>query len=152
MIVFHRSSAAPLQETISLNLASMLAAKNNVGCMLFIVPSSQPTMRVRRFLSSFLLAFVMQSGQAMTIRGAPSCGDWLIQRSSPEGESTELAWMVGFLSGLAIGFNEDILAPVDNADISAWLDTYCRAHQLDSFGTVGQKLFVDLAKRQNRLP
>jgi hypothetical protein len=130
----------------------MPTAQNNVGSLLFIVPSSQPIMRVCRFFSIFFLAFVVQSGQAMTIRGAPTCGGWLTQRSAPEGESTELAWIVGFLSGLAIGFNEDILAPVDNADISTWLDAYCRAHPLDSFASVGQKLFVDLAKKQNRLP
>ena len=107
---------------------------------------------MRRFFSFLFLVFAVQSTQAITVRGAPTCGGWLMQRSAPEGESTELAWIVGFLSGLSIGFNEDILAPVDNADISSWLDTYCREHPLDSFGSVGQKLFVDLAKKQNRLP
>jgi len=84
----------------------------------------------------------------MTIRGAPTCGAWITQRSSPEGESVELAWIVGFLSGLAIGFDEDILGPVDNEAISGWLDKHCHAHPLETFGSAGQQLFIELASKK----
>lgn len=103
-----------------------------------------------RPLLATLLLFIVQSGQAITTRGAPACSAWLSQRASTDGEAIELSWIVGYLSGLAIGFNEDVLGPVDNPTISAWLDKYCRAHPLDSLAVAGQELFVDLARKRGR--
>ena len=105
---------------------------------------------MRRLIVVVFLSCVVQSSQGMTIRGAPTCGGWLTQRSSPTGESVELAWIVGYLSGLAIGFNEDVLGSVDNPAIAGWLDTYCRDHPLESFGSAGQDLFIELANKAKR--
>jgi hypothetical protein len=104
---------------------------------------------LRPLLATLLLS-TLQPVHAITTRGAPACSAWLSQRVSPDGEAIELSWIVGYLSGLAIGFNEDILGSVDNPTLSAWLDKYCRAHPLDSLAVAGQELFVELARKRGR--
>ncbi|TRZ63856.1 MAG: hypothetical protein D4S02_11875 [Rhodocyclaceae bacterium] len=65
------------------------------------------------------------------VRGATSCGEWVSHRKKSDNLAlSNASWLVGFLSGLNVGSNKDLLAGHDNAAIYAWMDNYCNKHPL----------------------
>jgi hypothetical protein len=87
--------------------------------------------------------------------GEQSCGYWLSLQTlayTNEIKSLVLNWELGFLSGIAIESNVDLLRTVDQASVAAWLDEYCHAHPLDLLTNAGLALSLELNKRQRREP
>lgn len=119
-----------------------------------------------------LLAWSLGSAPALAASPAPSapqeinvpktarymsedftCGGWLRIREVPYNaieKASALNWVLGYLSRASFGTNEDILKSASPSGISAWLDSYCEAHPLDSLVTAAFKLEADLRARVRR--
>jgi hypothetical protein len=80
---------------------------------------------------------------AITTMGDRTCGQWVAQRKDGAVQS----WLAGYLSGLAVAFNNDALAEPDGESIFLWMDNYCAAHPLDRVATGGRVLFDELSQR-----
>lgn len=87
--------------------------------------------------------------QAVEVIGARSWGAWLEYRAQRGSSSvTTEAWLVGYLSGIAISRGKDALKGTDNQSIYAWMDNYCRANPLSFLPEGGQHLFWELVKQK----
>jgi hypothetical protein len=62
---------------------------------------------------------------SLTIKDA-SCASWLDARVRNEQHQT--AWLLGYLTGVSVGANVDILKGVRAEVIEAWMDEYCRSN------------------------
>lgn len=89
---------------------------------------------------------------ATTTVGAPSCGSWVSERAKGQTMMTlaEQNWLVGYLSGVAVGAASDFLKGTDNASLFLWVDNYCRANPLKNLAAAGTELAVELDKQMGR--
>jgi hypothetical protein len=62
---------------------------------------------------------------SLTIKDA-SCAAWLEARARNEQHQT--AWLLGYLTGVSVGANVDILKGVRPEVIETWMDDYCRSN------------------------
>ena len=80
---------------------------------------------------------------------APSCGEWVVHREKSDTLAlSNASWLVGYLSGLAVGSGKDYLSGTDNVSIYRWMDNYCRANPLRDLSYGGNALAAELAKRK----
>ncbi len=83
--------------------------------------------------------------------GNLSCGAWPKYAAHDDlRKAVLLNWALGFLSRGAIANNADLLAEVDQASVSAWLDAYCAAHPLDKITTAASELEAELLQRERQ--
>ena len=109
-------------------------------------------------LAIMVFSTISNSANAIEIMGYRSCGKWIQgreteRRSGPTDwldASSNSDWLLGYLSGLAIGFNKDFLKGTDNPSIYLWVDNYCRANPLKRIDDTADDLAVELI-RQKRL-
>ncbi|RYH67703.1 MAG: hypothetical protein EON54_03810 [Alcaligenaceae bacterium] len=95
------------------------------------------------------LASAMACGNALAVivMGAVPCGVWVKDRTEKGwNETADRSWLTGFLSGLAIESEKDVLRTVNAESIYLWMDNYCRANPLKQLATGGQVLFEELSK------
>jgi len=105
----------------------------------------------RSILVAVALLLVTDTAFAVNVRGVPSCGKWVKDRQERDVLTTTALtnWLVGYLSGLAIGldkefFHKDRVA-VDNESIFLWMDNYCRANPLKDVQEGGNQLMKERA-------
>jgi hypothetical protein len=91
------------------------------------------------------------TAQAATSMGVRSCGKWVAAHSEPRGGTVDQiaveAWLVGFLTGLAMESEKDILKDVDAPSIFLWTTNFCKANPLAGTDEAGYKLFLELSKK-----
>lgn len=83
----------------------------------------------------------------VNIRGVVSCGTWLKERARGS-DSYETIWIIGHLSGLAVGLNRNFWGRVgvnslDNESVFFWMDNYCRANPLQNLAVGALDLFFE---------
>lgn len=87
----------------------------------------------------------------ISARGAPSCGEWVKNRTEHNlYESVNITWLMGFLSGLAIGKDVNFLPDTDAKSLYLWIDNYCQANPLENVSLAGYLLSLELVKRTRR--
>jgi hypothetical protein len=79
---------------------------------------------------TLLVAFLIVSMPSwavtsLTIKDA-SCASWLDARARNEQHQT--AWLLGYLTGVSVGANVDILKGVRSEVIEVWMDDYCKSN------------------------
>lgn len=91
----------------------------------------------------------------MTIRDV-TCGDWISEIEVNEAErdsnwlmKTNEAWLLGYMSGLAIGNNADALKNTDATSMILYVTNYCKQNPLNRISEVGDKLFLELIWKNN---
>jgi hypothetical protein len=87
---------------------------------------------------------------ALRIMGDMSCGDWVDHHStsSPDIQAAiQNNWVAGYLSGIAVGLNTDILDSPSGETLIAWLTNYCRNNPLDNVSTAASHLAFELKNR-----
>ena len=88
---------------------------------------------------------------AVTVKGAPSCGDWVKDRKAGGWSSTaNLGWLVGFLSGLSVASRNEALKDTNVESLSLWMDNYCRSNPLKDVDDGGMDLFIELKAMKKR--
>lgn len=105
---------------------------------------------MKKWIVGGLIALAGANALAVTIRGSPSCGNWIDYKNKGDklGTIVNERWLVGFLSGMAISEQLDVLPGTDNDSLSLWMDNYCRANPLESVFAGGELLFWELAKKK----
>lgn len=96
-----------------------------------------------------LLASSLVIAKPVTILGITSCGNWVKARS--EKDTLELvyrAWLHGYLSGIAVESEKDLLDATDSESLALWVDKFCKANPLDNVGNAGYFLATELIKRK----
>ena len=107
-----------------------------VGC--FLLASSTST-----------IAVALPSDGGVEARQAPSCGEWIVHREKSDTLALgNASWLLGYLSGLAIGSGKDFLSGTDNATIYKWMDNYCRNNPLRYLNNGGNALAAELAGKK----
>jgi hypothetical protein len=62
---------------------------------------------------------------SLTIKDA-SCASWLDARARNEHYQT--AWLLGYLTGVSVGANVNILKGTEPEFIESWMDDYCKSN------------------------
>ncbi|NEX94650.1 hypothetical protein [Caulobacter sp. 17J65-9] len=87
-------------------------------------------------------------GVKFSYMGEMSCGAW--PKHSPYtaiDKALTLNWVLGFISGRSSLRERDMLATVDIASVSAWMDNYCAEHPLDTVIMAAHALEKELLAR-----
>lgn len=101
-------------------------------------------------IAAFSLGVVTTSANALSTVGDRSCGKWSARKQNPYTEASSEAWLMGYMTGLAIASEKDVLADTDGESMILWMDNYCRTHPLDLVGTGGATLFFELMGRKRQ--
>jgi hypothetical protein len=97
--------------------------------------------------TGLLISLHLHAVADVTIRGSVGCGTWLEAKGWPRAGYE--GWLVGYLSGQAVGTGKDILKGTDSASLNRWMDNYCNANPLATVGNGGVELAEQLHKMKN---
>ena len=92
---------------------------------------------------------ISNSAMAVEVRGFPTCATWLKQgnlRAFPA--MTNEFWLLGYLSGKAVGLNKDFLNGTDNETIYHWVDNYCRTYPTKDVDDAARDLAKELIEQK----
>ena len=89
------------------------------------------------------------TANAETVIGARSCGQWMGRNANSIDRMVQESWLLGMLSGLALGTKFDFLAQTDAKSIYLWMDNYCQSHPLDNMVQGADALGAELIKRMH---
>ncbi len=81
-------------------------------------------------------------------RGSRSCGVWIADKVDIIQSHDNESWLIGYLSGLAIASDKNILFNIDNPTLILWTDNYCRNNPLKQLYDAGIVLFYELKKQK----
>ncbi len=99
---------------------------------------------LKRILTALCSASVMLmsfGAGAVQTRGGVTCDQWLADSKANAWEiSADHFWLLGYLSGLAVGLNKDFLKGNSNEAIYSWMESYCVANPLKSVGDAANVL------------
>lgn len=112
----------------------------------------------RRMLRVGLLAIAMAvtaiqaSAQSVTVRGSGTCQAYLdAKRNSVQEAVKDLNWLLGYMSGLAVATQVDVLGKGDNADfLLKWVDGYCQLYPAKYLSDAGD-LYYRFLKEQMKV-
>lgn len=93
---------------------------------------------VKLILAGLVIAISINA-EAVTVMGARGCGEWVNGRSN--NVLTYETWLIGYLSGVAVSDNVDILKNADLASLTLWMDNYCNKYPLNDI-QIGTKQLV----------
>jgi hypothetical protein len=97
-------------------------------------------------LASCTLAVAAPADAGVETRHAPSCGEWVVHREKSDTLAlSNASWLLGYLSGMAIGSGKDYVAGTDNSTIYKWMDNYCRKNPLRDLRSGGIALASELS-------
>ena len=101
-------------------------------------------------LTIITFSFISINANAETVIGIISCGKWIKQKEINRGSQLVAMeeWLDGYLSGLAVGSNTDILKQTDFDSLHLWVNNYCRANPLRNVSDAGVELFNELKKQK----
>lgn len=91
------------------------------------------------------LTAVTNSAFSQTIRGGPTCAEWIKERSP-----RDTAWLVGYLSGIAVAKDSDFIRGIDNSSLYFWMDRYCESNPLHNVSLGGALLAKELIKQKGQ--
>jgi len=106
-------------------------------------------MRIATLCAASLLLVSAAAGAVQT-RGGVTCDQWLTDSKANAWEIVaDHFWLLGYLSGLAVGLDKDLLKGSSNQAIYAWMDTYCVTNPLKSTGDAANVLARELGNAGN---
>lgn len=102
-----------------------------------------------KLILTLFIVFVVHGANAVTVRGGPSCADWLNERkATPNALSHNEFWLLGYISGLAVATNANVLRNTANTSLMSWVDSYCRSNSLHNLEEAGGQLFLELRRQK----
>jgi hypothetical protein len=100
-------------------------------------------------LASSMTAVASSVEAGVQARQAPSCGEWVSHREKSDVLALgNTAWLLGYLSGLAVSRGKDFLSGTDSGSIYKWMDDYCRTNPLRDVSSGGIALAAELTKKK----
>ena len=88
-----------------------------------------------------------ENEDTIIVKGSSDCDSWIDGRKFNDNVQNK-SWLLGYLSGLAVGKDIDILRDRNYQSIFLWMDKYCDANPLEKTGNAGEKLFNELKKQR----
>jgi hypothetical protein len=103
--------------------------------------------------ATFVLTAMQASAEDVTVRGSQTCQAYLdAKRNSVQEAVKDLTWLLGYMSGLAVGTHVNILGN-DNADsMLKWLDIYCQAYPAKYLSDAGDLYYRFLKEQMKTTP
>lgn len=99
-------------------------------------------------LASSAIALASPSDGGVETRQAPSCGEWVVHREKSDTLALgNASWLLGYLSGMAIGGGKNFLPGTENSSIYKWMDNYCRKNPLRDLSSGGNALATELSAK-----
>jgi len=99
-----------------------------------------------------LAQVVPAGGATITTRGTPSCANWINSKGVSGQENwprtVATAWLIGFLSGIALDQGKNFLDGTDTDSLVLWVDNYCAANSLKNVAEAGAVLSAELARQK----
>ena len=87
---------------------------------------------------------------AITTMGAKPCGEWVKNEESNGWPAVvQHGWVIGFISGVSLHADIDVLKNASGDSIILWITNYCRRNPLENSGDAAAKLFVELLQKKN---
>ena len=100
-------------------------------------------------VTSLCIGLTVSNAEAVATRGVPSCGTWVKETNEDQWQIVATrGWLVGFLTGLAVASDKDVLRGTDNASWYLWVNNYCQANPLKKLDSAGYILFLELSKQK----
>ena len=91
-------------------------------------------------------------GATITTRGTPSCATWVNSKGVSGQENwprtVATAWLIGFLSGIALDKGKNFLDGTDTDSLVLWVDNYCAANSLKNVAEAATVLSAELTKQK----
>jgi hypothetical protein len=92
---------------------------------------------------------IQASAQNVTVRGSGTCQAYLdAKRNSVQEAVKDLNWLLGYMSGLAVATQVNILGNGDNAEsMLNWVDAYCQRYPARYLSDAGDLYYRFLKER-----
>jgi len=102
--------------------------------------------------ASAIACFMVSNAEAtVTIIGTRGCGEWANAKNTSKIDYEAMSvWVLGFLNGLAVATDKDVLRGLDVFAIPLWMDKYCSSNPLSNLPDGAVALFAELKKRNVR--
>jgi hypothetical protein len=94
-----------------------------------------------------LCASGADAGSTLVGAGSQTCTAWTNREKNPVVKGSFESWLVGFISGLNVSWERDMIGGGDFDSIVAWMDTRRRATPSDRIGIAALDLGMELAKK-----
>lgn len=102
-------------------------------------------MKLKIWIFAVSVAGFALSANAITAVGMVSCGSY-ISSVDNRTNSANYSWVAGYLSGVSMGLNVDLLKQTDGASIRLWMENYCRKNPLKNTADAADQLAIELMK------
>lgn len=89
----------------------------------------------------------------VTVRGSPTCQAYMTAKHKTDTTEamSDLVWLLGYMSGLAVGTQVDILARGDDGtSMLDWLDIYCQRFPTKYLSDAGDMYYGFLKQQIKR--
>jgi hypothetical protein len=87
----------------------------------------------------------LRAGATIVGAGSQSCSAWTNRTKSAVVKGAFESWVVGFISGLNVSGDREIVGGGDFTAIVAWMDQRCRSRPTDQIGIAALDLAMELA-------
>jgi hypothetical protein len=87
----------------------------------------------------------LRAGATIVGAGSKSCSVWTNRTKNAVVKGAFESWVVGFISGLNVSGDREIVGGGDFTAIIAWMDQRCRSRPTDQIGIAALDLAMELA-------
>ena len=94
-----------------------------------------------------LCASSADAGSTLIGAGSQTCTAWANRKKNPVVKGSFESWLVGFISGLNVSGERDMVGGGDFDSIIEWMDNRCHVTPSDRIGIAALDLGMELAKR-----
>ena len=92
-------------------------------------------------------ALVVDAGSTIVGAGSQTCTAWTNRKKNAVVKGSFESWLVGFISGLNVSGERDIVGGGDFDAIIEWMDRRCLAAPSDRIGIAALDLGMELANK-----
>ncbi len=95
------------------------------------------------------LGGISNPSSAIATLGVRTCGNWVKEAKTPNSCAAiaNQSWLVGYITGLAVGSNKDFLKDSDTDSLFLWVTNYCQKNPLEKLDSAGYALAEELIKK-----
>ncbi|WP_369722544.1 hypothetical protein AB8Z38_00365 [Bradyrhizobium sp. LLZ17] len=87
----------------------------------------------------------LNAGSTIVGAGSQSCKAWISRKKNPVVKEAFESWVMGFVSGLNVSGDREIVGGGDFSAIVAWMDRRCSSNPSDQIGVAALDLAMELA-------
>jgi hypothetical protein len=92
----------------------------------------------------------LNAGSTIVGAGSQSCTAWTNRKKNDVVKSAFESWIVGFISGLNVSGDREIVGGGDFTSIIAWMDRRCISAPSQQIGVAALDLAMELAGRSSK--